>query len=30
MLHGINFVDLTADETLSGEETETDEELDEL
>lgn len=30
MLHGINFVDLTADETLSGEETETDEEGDEL
>lgn len=28
MLHGINFVDLTADEELSGEETETDEEIE--
>lgn len=27
MLHGINFVDLTADEELSGEETETDDEI---
>lgn len=30
MLHGVNFVDLTADETLSGEETETDDEGEEL
>ena len=28
MLHGVNFVDLTADEELSGEETETDEEVE--
>jgi len=27
MLHGINFVDLTADEELSGDETETDDEI---
>jgi len=27
MLHGVNFVDLTADEELSGEETETDDEM---
>lgn len=27
MLHGVNFVDLTADEELSGEETETDDEI---
>lgn len=30
MLHGVNFVDLTTDETLSGEETETDDEGVEL
>lgn len=28
MLHGVNFVDLTADEELSGEETETDDEIE--
>jgi len=28
MLHGVNFVDLTADEELSGEETETDDEME--
>ena len=28
MLHGINFVDLTADEELSGDETETDDEIE--